>query len=107
MHQSVLKRQERYANVVAFYSTLVSSVAVGLCFMFLTDSYLVTMIFLAFSVITVLGKGFEMKSDKLGGTSKYIYLMVFAVAPPTIMYMLGTLGLSGSTEILWFNRAWN
>lgn len=99
MSQSVLKNQEIFTNKVAFYSTLVSSVAVGLCMFLLTKTYTVSLMFLFFSVITVITKVLGVYNNKINDASKYIYLIVFAIAPPTIMYMLESLGKFGVTSI--------
>lgn len=99
MYHSVLAKQENYANSVAFYSTLVSCLAVGLCMLLLTKSYVVAMIFLLFAIITIVTKVAHVYFSKIGNFSKYIYLFIFAIAPATIMYMLESLGLFGVTSI--------
>jgi len=99
MHHSILKKQGIYANRIAFFYTLITCLAIGLCFMFITKNNLVALLFLVFSLITVVGKLLERYSAGLGFLSKYIYLSIFAAGPPTIMYMLESMGLHGFPPI--------
>ncbi|NLV36968.1 MAG: hypothetical protein GXY17_09885 [Clostridiaceae bacterium] len=99
MHNSILKKQEKFANSVSFYSALVSSISVGISFLFLSSSITITFIISLCTVITIIGRVIEKKSDSLTGISKYIYLMIFAIAPLAVFYMLETLGSFGLPSI--------
>ena len=99
MHQSILKTQEKFANSVSFFSTLFSCVAVGTCFLFLSESMLVPILFLVFAIISIAGRVLEKKSGNFSGISKYIYLMVFAIAPPAVYYMTEALESFGVPSI--------
>ncbi|EPR09597.1 hypothetical protein [Ruminiclostridium papyrosolvens] len=95
---SILKKQEKFANSVAFYSALIKGVGVGVCFLVLAKNYLVSMIFLACIIITI-GKLLERSTSVLSNISKHIYLMVFAFVPPAVFYMSEVAGGSGLPSI--------
>ncbi len=96
---SILKKQEKFANSVAFYSALISSLGVSVCFLVLAKNYMVSMIFLACIIITVVGRLIERSTRVLSNISKYIYLMVFAFVPTAVFYMLEVAGGSGIPSI--------
>ena len=99
MKQSILKIQEKFANSVSFYSALFCCIAVGICFLFLTKGMLVPLIFALCVAITIVGRIIEKKSNRLVSISKYIYLVIFAIAPPAVFYMLESLGSFGLPSI--------
>lgn len=99
MHNSVLKRQEMFANSVSFYSALVSCIGVGISFSFLSPNKTITLVFSICTIITIIGRVIEKKSSSLESISKYIYLMIFAIAPLAVFYMLETLGSFGLPSI--------
>ena len=103
---SILKKQEKFANSVAFYSALISSLGVSVCFLVLAKNYMVSMIFLACIIITVVGRLIERSTRVLSNISKYIYLMVFAFVPTAVFYMLEVAGGSGFLQLPLVLRAY-
>ncbi len=99
MKLSILKKQEKFANSISFYSALISCIGLGICFLLLLKSQLVVLIFVIAAIITLLGRVIEKKSDRLSSVTKYIYLLIFAIAPPAVFYMLESIGSFGLPSI--------
>jgi len=96
MQKSIFKKQEEFANTISFYSALAGCIGVGAGFMLLLKKASgFTYLMLACAVISIAGRIIEKKSERLGGISKYIYLVLFAIAPPAGYYMVETVGRSG------------
>ncbi len=99
MDQSILKKQEKFANSVSFYSALFSCAGVGLGFL-LTKRYLVFILFVIFVIVAIIARLLEKKSDLFFNIAKYTYLAIFAFAPVAVFYMLESLGLVGVPSIV-------
>lgn len=99
MDISALKKQEKFANTVSFYSTLSCCLCVGLCFLLLYNNNLVNAIFLTSTLITVAARVLEKKIDRFSNISKIIYMIVFSIAPPAVFYLLEKAGSFGLPSI--------
>lgn len=98
MEQSIIKRQENFANSVSFYSALISCIGVGTTFI-LSKMYLVTIIFAICIIVVLLAKTLEKKIDLFSSISKFIYLLVFAFVPISVYYMIEASGSFGVPSI--------
>lgn len=97
---SILIKQEKFANSVSFYCTLISSVCIGICFYFMYNNAIVNYLLLMCTFFTVTAKILEKKSNLFFKLSKCIYLIIFAFAPPAVFYILemgGKLGVPSIT----------
>lgn len=99
MNISVLKKQEKFANTISFYSTLSCSLCVGLCFLLLYNNNLVNTIFLICTLITVAARVLEKRIDRFSDVSRIIYMIVFSIAPPAVFYLLEIAGSFGLPSI--------
>jgi methyl-accepting chemotaxis protein len=99
MSNSVLKKQEKFANTISFYSTLACCICVGLCFSILIKNNLINALFLICIIITAAARVLEKKIDWFANVSKIIYMIIFSIAPPAVFYMLESAGSFGLPSI--------
>lgn len=96
---SILKKQEIFANTVSFYSTLISCIAVGFSFYFLENQVIVSTLFLICSVLTLTARLLGKAISSLSNLSKYINLIIFSFVPPAVFYTLQVTGRFGMPAI--------
>lgn len=99
MNISLLKNQEKYANTISFYSTLFGSISVGLGFLLLFNNQFVNMTLLTCVLVTIAARVLEKKTAWFANISKFIYMIVFSVAPFASFYLLETAGAFGVPSI--------
>ena len=99
MNPSILIKQDKFANTVSFYSALICSISVGICFFLLLKDMLITMVFLTCAFTAIIARLLEKKIINFYSISRFIYLLIFSFAPIAVFYMLESTGSFGLPSI--------